>query len=125
MLNPSTADDVLDDPTIRRCIAFAQAWGYARLVVVNTNPCRSTDPKLTPFPTPEQQLDNDIAVLRETMNADRIVCAWGANVHPLLGSHMRALLADRTLYHLGLTKQGHPRHPLYLRSDTQPIAWVH
>lgn len=123
MLNPSTADDVHNDPTINRCIGFAQYWGYEQLTVVNTNPCRATDPKRCPFPTRDELLENDIALMGETRRADLIVCAWGTNVHPQLDAHTRYLLRDCTLHHLGLTKHGQPRHPLYLPKSLQPQLW--
>lgn len=126
MLNPSTADASEDDPTIRRCMGFARSWGYGGICVVNLFAYRSTDPRaLASVPDPvgprnDQQIDATLG------GADLVVAAWGA--HGTLGARsatVRALVEKhRPLYHLGLTKNGSPRHPLYLRSDTQPTRWT-
>lgn len=124
MLNPSTADDKTDDPTIRRCIAFAKVWGHERLIVVNTNPMRSTDPRRTPHPTEEALLENDTHLLRAAEIAERLVCAWGGHVHLDLRERVLAVLRQRELYHLGLTKGGEPKHPLYLPGNLTPQLWA-
>jgi hypothetical protein len=126
MLNPSTADAQADDPTIRRCMGFARLWGYGGICVVNLFAYRSTDPRalatvLDPVgPRNDEQIDSTIG------GADLIVAAWGA--HGTIGARsavVRALVEKhRPLHHLGLTKNGSPRHPLYLRGDTQPVRWT-
>lgn len=123
MLNPSTADDLVNDRTISRCIAFAKSWGYDRLIVVNTNPMRSTDPKRTPVPTALDMSVNDQHLLAAGSRCDKLVCAWGSNVHASLEARALKLLRPVGLYHLGLTKAGKPRHPLYLPASTQPTRW--
>jgi hypothetical protein len=125
MLNPSTADDTNDDPTIRRCIGFATLWGYGRMIVVNTNPMRSTDPRVCPYPDAESMLENDAYLQLAGMQADRIVCAWGNHVHPELRLRTLEVLSVYALYHLGLTKKEEPRHPLYLDAETQPTRWMY
>lgn len=124
MLNPSTADETVDDPTIRRCIRFAQTWGYAELVVTNLFAFRAT------FPTDVWRQDdpvgpiNDPELMAAARRADLVVAAWGVDgaVHSR-ESHVRWLLRPIVLHHLGLTKGGHPKHPLYLRADTKPQPW--
>lgn len=121
MLNPSTANDEEDDATIRACTRLAKAWDYSALIVVNTNPMRSTDPRKTPYPTEFDLVENDEYLRRAAFWAHRIVFAWGNNV-----SH---ILRDRTIevfegyqshiYHLGFTKQLEPRHPLYAPTNIQ------
>ena len=126
MLNPSTANAEKNDPTIRRCIGFAKAWGYGRLGVVNLFALRSTSPrnlKLDPDPVgPENDREIDDAV----RSSELVVCAWGN--HGRLngrGHRVEALIRSITTPHvLGLTKQGHPQHPLYIPSDRQPSLWT-
>ena len=126
MLNPSTADDANDDPTIRRCVGFAKAWGHASLIVVNTNPMRSTNPRRTPEPNEFDLLENDEYLRRAVFTADRVVCAWGSHVRTDLRERALYVLRDegRDLHHLGLTKRGEPRHPLYLPGNLTPQIWV-
>ena len=83
MLNPSTADATTDDPTIRRCIGYARAWGYARLIVGNAYAWRSTDPAglWTAGPGPVGP-DNDQHLEQIARDAEPVVCAWGANIKP-------------------------------------------
>jgi len=76
-LNPSTADEVRDDPTVRRCVGYAKRWGFSRLVVCNIFALRSTDPRtLYGHPDPIGP-DNDRHLLGEALRADRVVAAWG------------------------------------------------
>lgn len=121
-LNPSTADATLDDPTIRRCIAFAKSWGFGRLVMVNLFAFRATDPKEMMRADDPVGPDNDAALLRECAQARVTVAAWGAG-----GTHLgrdrvvRRMLAP--MHYLRLTKQGHPGHPLYLPGSLTPQPW--
>lgn len=128
MLNPSIADALLDDPTIGRCVSFAKAWGYGGIVVVNLFACRATEPAdIGTFIDPIGP-DNDRHLFAATAGCD-VVAAWGASV-PHYWRHRPAAVAEllrqrgARLFHLGLTKDGHPRHPLYLRGDTQPTRWA-
>lgn len=128
MLNPSKADAHVNDPTIVRCIAFAKAWGYGGILVVNLFALRATDPAdLTQCPDPIGP-DNDQHLFSAAGGRD-VVCAWGASV-PHYWRHRPAGIVQQLrdcgaeLHHLGLTKDGHPRHPLYLRADTTPTRWA-
>jgi hypothetical protein len=130
MLNPSTADSTQDDPTIRRCIKFAKDWGYTRLEVVNLSPIRATSPEELIMERGEGwQMPCDVTnhwkVEEVIEQADLVVAAWGANVE-------RCDLETRAddvidfcdeLHVLGLTKNGHPRHPLYMPKDAKPTRW--
>lgn len=126
MLNPSTADATLDDPTIRRCIGFARAWGYAKLIVGNAYAWRSTDPAglwiAGPGPVGP---DNDTHLEQIARDAELVVCAWGANIKPERAAAVRAVIerAGRTPHALKLTKAGIPGHPLYLRADLRAFPW--
>lgn len=118
MLNPSTADDVADDPTIRRCRGFAHRWGYATLEVVNLFSLRATNPReLTRAARAGVDVvgpENDDAIRDAVRRADRVCCAWG--VHPLAparAAQLRPVLAGAAeLWCIGTTVDGSPRHPL-------------
>lgn len=119
-LNPSTADETLDDPTIRRCIAFAKAWGYAGLCMTNLFAFRATQPEDMKAASDPVGPDNDLHLKALAEGAGVIVAAWG--VHGTYrGRHnaVRAMLPE--LRCLALTKDGHPGHPLYLRKTLTPI----
>lgn len=121
MLNPSTANHEDDDPTIRRCKGFAERWNFGCLTVVNLFALRSTDPKkLYKYPDPVGP-DNDKLIIESAKAAGHIVCAWGT--HGALhgrGRKVLRMLEEFKPVHLGLTKAGHPKHPLYLKSTTAP-----
>lgn len=130
MLNPSTADDNLDDPTVRRCIDFANRWGYGGIYVVNLSPYRSTDPKkLNEVVLPEVIIENNVKHIKSLESAvDKYVCAWGSNkvpdkvkesVTPILS----VLQTKGKLFKLGLNKNGTPKHPLYLSKELLPTKF--
>lgn len=123
MLNPSTADATVNDPTIRRCIGLSRAWGYGSLVVVNLFALRSTDPRALRTHLSPVGTRNDEAIMEESARAGLVVAAWGTH-GSLRGRHgyIREALATR-LHHVGLTKEGFPRHPLYVRGDVLPLRW--
>jgi hypothetical protein len=117
-LNPSTADETRDDPTTRRCVGFAQAWGFARLELVNLFAFAARHPAdLRRAPDPVGP-GNRSALQRALAEADLVVCAWGNDG---IGPHADAVLAHAARPHcLGLTGRGAPRHPLYARAATMP-----
>lgn len=124
MLNPSTADASQDDPTIRRCIGFAKAWGFGGLVVGNLFALRSTDPKaLYSHPEPIGP-ENDDHLRRIANEADPVVCAWGTHgtLHDR-GREVAELLDGRNLAALKVTAAGHPGHPLYIAANAEPKAY--
>jgi hypothetical protein len=118
MLNPSTADAEIDDPTIRRCIGFAKAWGFGALDVVNLFAYRATDPKELFLLAAGQAIgpDNDrwIRTVTGSAGCQLVVAAWGA--HRMAGHRGSKVtdLIDRSMVCLGRTKDGYPRHPLYV-----------
>lgn len=127
MLNPSTADDTVDDPTVRRCISYADKWGYGGLVVVNLFAFRATDPKEMKASRAPIGPHNDIVILEQARNADIVVCAWGAHGEFLdRGAHVKHMLDDAGvwLYYLKLNKNGQPAHPLYLKAELTPELWA-
>ena len=124
MLNPSRADALVDDSTIRRCLGFAHSWNYGALEVVNLFAYRTANPKtLRSLPEPVG-LENDRYLLSLGDRVDQIVLAWG-NWGQLQGRDRAVLgmLAGRELYCLGMTQTQQPRHPLYLRRDVVPMLF--
>ena len=124
LLNPSTADADRNDPTIRRCIGFARAWGYGGVEVVNLFAFRATDPRELRRATDAVGRANDRHLAAAARRVDAMVVAWG--VHGAWQSRDRDALAllsrwTRPLA-LGWTRSGAPRHPLYLRRDVRPRA---
>lgn len=124
MLNPSTADADQDDPTIRRCLGFTRFWGYTLLDVVNLFSYRTTDPKelLTAYKPIGDETDGIIGHYAGV--ASLIVCAWGRNALPEREEEVLEILRYFDLYCLGLTKNGKPKHPLYVPKDTKPIPFI-
>jgi hypothetical protein len=123
MLNPSTADAEIDDPTIRRCVAFTKAWRYDAIRVVNLFALRATDPAELGQVEDPVGPEND-AVLDSLGEVD-VVAAWGA--HAMAATRVVDLQARGGLPAgmrcLGMTKSGAPRHPLYVRSDIELVDW--
>lgn len=121
-LNPSTADETADDPTIRRCIGFARAWGFGSLLMANLFAFRATDPQEMMAVSDPVGLLNDVAILDSASKSDLVLAAWGAHG----GYRNRNAEVCRlipAMVCLGRTKAGHPRHPLYVRADTPPQAY--
>lgn len=127
MLNPSTADAFTLDPTVRRCIAFAKRERCGTLHVLNAFALRSTDPKALRRATDPIGLLNDHFIKWYTRNASIVVAAWGTH-----GAYMdrgaevaQRLQADGVyLQCLGLTAEGHPRHPLYVPGDAPLLPFA-
>ncbi|BAU10450.1 hypothetical protein LEP3755_09340 [Leptolyngbya sp. NIES-3755] len=125
MLNPNQADAELNDPTIRRCIGFAKAWGFGGLEVVNLFAYRAKTPQLLKQAAEPIGKDNDRYLFTLSGRVDLIILAWG-NWGGFGGRHREVLPFFQTenIYTLGMTKLGHPKHPLYLRQDSDRIRWV-
>lgn len=121
-LNPSTADENADDPTIRRCIDFARQWGHGGLLMGNLFAFRATDPRVMKAAAEPVGADNDGLLERMATAAAVVIAAWG--VH---GTHRgraqqvteAGVLGDFNV--LRLTKDGHPGHPLYLPKTSRPF----
>jgi hypothetical protein len=119
-LNPSTADEVKNDPTVTRCINYARSWGFGGLVVMNAFAFRATDPRVMKAASDPVGADNDSWLRRMAEGARLILAAWG-NHGLWLDRQARVLsLIKREVYCLGVTKAGAPRHPLYLKRDARP-----
>ncbi len=126
MLNPSTATEVQNDPTVERCERRARALGFGAFRVTNIFAWRDTDPRKMRAAADPVGPENDAAILAGCGWADRVICAWGTHGAYLgRGAQVQALLgkSGRDLYHLGLSKAGHPKHPLYIAYRQQPVLW--
>jgi hypothetical protein len=129
-LNPSTADETTDDPTIRRCMGYAGAWGHGGLVMLNLFAFRATDPRdlKAAHPNPGAVGPVNDYYLSVATKDRRVLCAWGAH-GTFLGradtvvSFLWSGPAPRDLVCLGTTKSGAPKHPLYLRADASPVPF--
>lgn len=120
-LNPSTADETNDDPTVRRCIGFAQAWGFAGLCMTNLFAYRATDPANMLAQADPVGEENDAYLRAMAEKASIVVAAWGVHgAHRGRGAAVGKLLPQ--LHYLKLTKHGHPAHPLYLPKTLRPLA---
>lgn len=122
MLNPSTADANVDDPTIRRCMGFAEREQAGGVVVVNLYALRATNPLDLWQHVDPIGAGNDRAIVKAVKDAGGvIVCAWGGNAPMSRANYVKTNLVNNAqLLCLGKTKFNEPRHPLYLRKD-QPL----
>lgn len=123
LLNPSTADGQFDDPTIRRCVSFAASWGYGGIHVVNLFALRATDPREVIRAEEPVGSENDQVILSYAHWP--ILAGWGSR-GSFLDRDRRVIeiLSGSTIQCLGLTKDGHPRHPLYIAKDKQPQTYA-
>lgn len=124
-LNPSTADEHADDPTIRRCVGLARRMGCGRLIVTNLFAWRATRPGWLKEADEPVGSENDAWLRAVAASADHVVAAWG--VHGVLfqrAAVVRQLLCGTSLLCLGQTRSGEPRHPLYVRSDAELHPYV-
>ncbi len=126
MLNPSTATEVQNDPTVERCERRARALGYGAFRVTNIFAWRDTDPKKMRASSDPIGPENDDAIAQSCQWADTVLAAWGTH-----GEHLNRGLAvesvlrasGKPIFHLGLSKAGHPKHPLYIAYAQQPEEW--
>ena len=127
MLNPSKATELANDPTIERCERRARMLGYGAFRVVNLFALRETSPdRLKKARRPDKR-ENLAHIEEATAWCDDILAAWGVHgAHKNQDEKVLPILqnADRRLMHLGLSKHGHPRHPLYISYKIQPTDWV-
>lgn len=126
MLNPSTADDQVDDPTIRRCMDFAKTWGYGGIFVVNLFAWRATDPKTLADAADPGGEGNGKAIISSAQLSDLVICAWGTGGK--LNDRGRRITDLLTTWKipmkcLGVTKCGHPKHPLYMPKTKPLMEW--
>jgi hypothetical protein len=125
LANPSSADAERDDPTVRRCVSFARRDGAGGLVLVNLRAWRDADPRrLADVPDPVGP-GNDAAVLTAlAATTGPVVVAWGVQRDAGRVRTVVDLLGDRPTLCLGTTRDGHPRHPLYVPGSTRLRPWA-
>lgn len=121
-LNPSTADETKDDPTIRRCLGFARQWGCAELLMTNLFAFRATDPRVMKAARDPVGPDNDDVLMNAVKMGGIVVAAWGIHGRHLArdqwaAQHLGALLC------LGHTRDASPRHPLYCAAATPLVRF--
>ena len=129
MLNPSTADDIFDDPTIRKCIGFSKRWGFSRLVVTNLFTFRATDPKdlktcaVNDWARAVGLADG--ALIEQASKADLVVAAWGnhGNFHGRAEDVRFRVLPEQKWYCIGLTNKGMPLHPVMAGYTAEPLVY--
>jgi len=122
-LNPSTADENFEDPTIRRCIRFSSDWGYGGLVMVNLFAFCATNPKDLYKESEPIGNENDDYLRRISLNAGLTIAAWGNDgKHMKRGENVLRLLTNPQC--LIRTKSGHPGHPLFLKANIKPVPFL-
>lgn len=122
-LNPSTADETSDDRTVRRCINFAKSWGFDALCMTNIFAFRATEPAdMLKAEDPVGPLNLE-TLERLAKGAGVVIAAWGTNGEFMgQGDVVRGLIPNLSC--LVLSKDGHPRHPLYLKATLKPVPLV-
>lgn len=130
-VNPSKADERINDNTITRLIDYASRWGFASMCMTNLFAFRSTDPevmKAHPFPVhPEGSIYNDGWLKAVADEASLIVCCWGKNgLHKGRAQEVEGFLRarGRKLHCFRLLADGTPEHPLYLPKKLEPQEWI-
>ena len=121
-LNPSTADEKKDDPTIRRCINYAQSWGFGGLQVANLFAYRATKPTKLRYVENPVGDDNDQQLIKLSKMADLTVAAWG-NEGVLFNRDKQVIKLIPNLMCLKINKSGQPAHPLYQKKDIEYISY--
>ncbi len=119
-LNPSTADETKDDPTIRKCVGFAKRWGYGALCMTNLFAFRATQPKNMRGDGRPIGNDNDRWLAACARDAGIIVAAWGVN-GAFMGRDEEVKKILDNLMCLRKTKDGYPEHPLYVPYEIELI----
>lgn len=126
MLNPSTATELANDPTVERCERRARALGCGAFAVANLFAFRATDPKALQRAADPVGPENDPVLSQLAERSDLVLCAWGNH-----GQHLgraaqvkaRLVTSGKPLFHLGLTGRNEPRHPLYVGYAVPLLRW--
>tara|TARA_B100001029_G_C15062623_1_gene459920 strand:+ start:1656 stop:2177 length:522 start_codon:yes stop_codon:yes gene_type:complete len=121
-LNPSTATETKNDPTIRRCMGYAKDWGYGSYIMGNIFAFRSTDPKNLRKTHDPIGSENDYWLKKLHKEADLTIAAWGTH-GKFMNRGQQILDLIPNLKCLRITKEGYPCHPLYLPKNLKPIPY--
>lgn len=127
MLNPSTADETVNDPTVERCERRARRMGFGGVEVCNLFAFRATDPREMKAAADPVGPKNDCAILTAALAAGMILCAWGNHgSHRDRANQVEMMLREKghQLHALRITGAGHPAHPLYMPNDLEPTPWL-
>lgn len=123
-LNPSTADEVVNDPTVARCIRYARVWGYEGMCMTNAFAWRDTDPAKMKAAAEPIGRDNNNWIAEVALKASLIICAWGEHaLHLNRAQTVKEILVENArakLHFLKLNSSGEPGHPLYLSASLTP-----
>ena len=126
LLNPSRADAAKDDRTIKRCVGFAQNWGYSRIVVVNLYAYRTPYPAELPECSVSVGEDNDKYILKHAKEAALFVVGWGTkSPTPIRQNAVLDMLRSSGIIvqALGVNADGTPKHPSRLNDEIVPCAY--
>lgn len=123
-LNPSTADETKDDPTMRRCIGFAKSWGYGGFYMTNLFGYKATKPEDLRKASDPVGIDNNKWLLEIEEKVEKVIFAWGVN-GAYLNRDKQVLALIKKGHYLELSKAGYPKHPLYLKGDLKPQRYIH
>ena len=121
-LNPSTADETQDDPTLTRCINFAKAWGYGGVYTANLFAYRATDPKQLLKRKRVIGKQNDHWLQQLSERCELVIAAWG-NDGKYQNRAQQVKQQIQPLHYLKMNKSGEPAHPLYLKADLTPMPF--
>jgi hypothetical protein len=122
MLNPSTADEIANDPTVERCERRARAWGYGGLIVTNIFAYRATDPRVMRAQGDPVGPANDAYIRTAAAMSDLVICAWGAHgTYRGRSVEVRRIVEQFEPHALRVSKGGEPCHPLYLPYELEPF----
>ncbi len=127
LLNPSKATEKLSDPTLARCQTRALLLGYKQFRICNLFAFRSTSPKILKTTPHIKGSHNDKIIRKSILWADSIICSWGSlGTFQNRSSEVLKLLkkSNKSVYHLGLTKNRQPKHLLYISFNVSPKKWL-
>lgn len=122
-LNPSKATEVLNDRTISRCINFCDSWGFGTYLMCNLYGIRSTDPLGIKRASEPVGMDNDTHIAAAAQRADLVVAAWGCG-HWTHDRVFKVMSLINDPYCVGVTQNGSPRHPLFVRGTQQAVPYT-